>query len=68
MRPGLGDQLAALLPIRERDLGPEHPSTLNTRSGSPTGPGRPTGAGASSRIFASILMVQQGRAVRWLGC
>jgi hypothetical protein len=25
------DQLAALLPIRERVLGPEHPDTLTTR-------------------------------------
>ena len=25
------DQLAALLPIRERVLGPEHPDTLDTR-------------------------------------
>jgi len=29
---GARDQLAALLPIRERVLGPEHPGTLNTRA------------------------------------
>jgi hypothetical protein len=28
---GARDQLAALLPIRERVLGPEHPQTLSTR-------------------------------------
>ena len=28
---GARDQLAALLPIRERVLGPEHPDTLDTR-------------------------------------
>ena len=29
---GARDQLAALLPIRERVLGPEHPDTLTARS------------------------------------
>jgi len=31
MRPGPRDQFAALLPIEERVLGPEHPETLATR-------------------------------------
>ena len=31
MRPGPRDQFAALLPIRERVQGPEHPGTLATR-------------------------------------
>ena len=29
---GASDQFAALLPVRERILGPEHPDTLSTRS------------------------------------
>ena len=34
------DQFAALLPVRERVLGPEHPDTLTARATSPAGPGR----------------------------
>jgi hypothetical protein len=32
MRPGARDQFAALLPVHERVLGPEHPDTLTTRA------------------------------------
>ena len=34
------DQYAALLPVFERVLGPEHPDTLTARGTSPAGPGR----------------------------
>ena len=40
MRPAARDQYAALLPIRERVLGPEHPDTLTTRANLAAGPGR----------------------------
>ena len=41
---GARDQFAALLPVRERVLGAEHPVTLTTAPDSPTGLGRWTAA------------------------
>ena len=50
---GARDQFAALLPVRERVLGPEHPDTLTTRDRLATGPGgrgmRPGRATSSPR-------------------
>ena len=37
---GARDQFAALLPVRERVSGAEHPDTLTARATSPAGPGR----------------------------
>jgi hypothetical protein len=47
---GARDQFAALLPIRERVLGPEHPDTLTTRASLAywTGQADVDGAGSGS--------------------
>jgi hypothetical protein len=52
---GARDQLAALLPIRERVLGPEHPDTLDTRNQLAAWTGR-TGDAAGARDQLAVLL------------
>ncbi|MET8145705.1 tetratricopeptide repeat protein [Sphaerisporangium sp. NPDC005288] len=51
------DQLAALLPVRERVLGAEHPDTLTTRSNLAGWTGRAGDAAAARDQYAALLPV-----------
>jgi hypothetical protein len=52
---GARDQFAALLPIRERVLGPEHPNTLNTRANLAGWTARAGDAAGARDQFAALL-------------
>ena len=52
------DQFAALLPIYERVLGPEHPDTLAARATSPLDWGGGDAAGARDQ-FAALLPIRE---------
>jgi hypothetical protein len=58
---GARDQLAALLPIRERVLGPEHPKTLSTRNQLARWTGQ-AGDAAGARAHLTPLTTRRGRA------
>ena len=59
MRPGPRDQLAALLPIRERVLGPEHPDTLTTRHNLAYWTGEAGDAAEARDQFAALLLISE---------
>ncbi|MEV0584573.1 tetratricopeptide repeat protein [Nonomuraea sp. NPDC050310] len=53
------DQLAELLPVRERVLGAEHPSVLTTRHNLAYWTGRAGDAAAARDLFADLLPVEE---------
>jgi hypothetical protein len=53
------DQLAALLPVRERVLGPEHPATLTARGDLAYNTGMTGDAAAARDQFAALLPVRE---------
>ncbi len=53
------DQLAALLPIRERVLGPEHPDTLITRASLAYFTGEAGDAAGARDQYAALLLVRE---------
>ena len=53
------DQLAALLPVRERVLGPEHPDTLTARSDLAYNTGMTGDAAAARDQYAALLPVRE---------
>jgi hypothetical protein len=56
---GARDQLAALLPIRERVLGPEHPGTLMARHNLATWTGEAGDAAGARDQFADLLPIRE---------
>ena len=56
---GARDQLAALLPIRERVLGPEHPDTLTTRASLAHCTGQAGDAAGARDQFAALLPIRE---------
>jgi hypothetical protein len=56
---GSRDQLAALLPIRERILGPEHPDTLSTQSNLARWTGEAGNAAGARDQFAALLPIRE---------
>ena len=56
---GARDQLAALLPIRERVLGPEHPGTLITRNQLARWTGRAGNAAGARHQHAALLPISE---------
>ena len=56
---GARDQLAALLPIRERVLGPEHPDTLTTRHELARWTGQAGDAAGARDQFAALLPISE---------
>ena len=53
------DQYAALLPVRERVLGPEHPDTLSTRANLAYWTGEAGDAAAARDQYAALLAVRE---------
>jgi hypothetical protein len=53
------DQIADLLPVRERVLGPDHPDTLETRSNLATWTGRAGDPAAARDQFAVLLPIRE---------
>ena len=53
------DQFAALLPISERVLGPEHPDTLNTRANLAHWTGEAGDPAAARDQFAALLPISE---------
>jgi tetratricopeptide (TPR) repeat protein len=53
------DQFAALLPVRERILGPEHPDTLADRAALAAGTGEAGDAAAARDQYAALLPVRE---------
>ena len=56
---GARDQFAALLPVEERVLGPEHPDTLSTRANLARWTGEAGDAAAARDQFAALLPVRE---------
>ena len=56
---GARDQLAALLPIRERVLGPEHPDTLTTRNQLARWTGEAGDAAGARDQLAALLPIRE---------
>jgi hypothetical protein len=56
---GARDQLAALLPVRERVLGPEHPDTLIARHNLATWTGEAGDAAGARDQFAALLPIRE---------
>jgi hypothetical protein len=56
---GARDQLAALLPVRERVLGPEHPDTLSARANLAAWTGRAGDVAGARDQFAALLPVRE---------
>ena len=59
MRPAARDQFAALLPISERVLGPEHPDTLSPRVNLARWTGEAGDAAAARDLFAALLPIRE---------
>ena len=60
MRPAARDQYAALLPIRERVLGAEHPDTLTARANLARWTGEAGDAAGARDQYAALLPIRSG--------
>ena len=56
---GARDLYAALLPVAERTLGPEHPETLTTRGNIACGTGLAGDAAGARDLYAALLPVRE---------